>query len=61
MPLQRKCILIMALVLAVFFCSCAKIPEKKESFLEKEAQKRKENVKQWEKGYNLPVDDKERQ
>lgn len=61
MPLQRKCILIMVLVLAVFFCVCAKIPEKKESSLEKEAQKREEDVKQWEKGYNLPIDDKERE
>lgn len=30
-------------------------------FFRKRTQKRKEDAKQWEKGYNLPVDDKERE
>ena len=61
MPLQKKCILVMVFVLAAILCACAEIPDRKESSLEKETQKRKEDAKQWEKGYNLPVDDKERE
>lgn len=61
MPLQKKCILVIVFVLAAILCACAKTPDRKESSLEKETQKRKEDAKQWEKGYNLPVDDKERE
>lgn len=61
MPLQKKCILIIMLIFSTILCACARVQDKKENCLEKEAQKREENVGQWEKGYNLPVDDKERE
>ena len=42
MPLQKKCLLIIMLIFSTILCACARVQDKKENCLEKEAQEREE-------------------